>query len=73
MKNFFIALFLCLMFHEIAQTESSLPECEGKNYTQWTNCFGWGDTVIKIYTHAINDLSEHNFILVAKIDKINNV
>ena len=28
------------MFHEIAQTENSLPECEGKNYTQWTNCFG---------------------------------
>ena len=35
--------------------------------------FGWGYAKIKIYTHAINGLSENDFILAAKIDKIVNV
>ena len=33
--------------------------------------FGWGYAEIKITTHAINGLSENDFILAAKIDKIN--
>jgi len=32
--------------------------------------FGWGYAEIKITTHAINGLSENDFILAAKIDKI---
>jgi 4a-hydroxytetrahydrobiopterin dehydratase len=32
--------------------------------------FGWGYAKIKIFTHAINGLSESDFILAAKIDKI---
>ena len=32
--------------------------------------FGWGYAVVKISTHAINGLSENDFILAAKIDKI---
>ena len=33
--------------------------------------FGWGYAKIKITTHAIHGLSENDFILAAKIDKIN--
>ena len=35
--------------------------------------FGWGYAEIKITTHAIEGLSENDFILAAKIDKIFNV
>ncbi len=34
--------------------------------------FGWGYARIKITTHAIKGLSENDFILAAKIDKIIN-
>ena len=34
-------------------------------------CFGWGYANIKISTHAIKGLAESDFILAAKIDKIN--
>ena len=32
--------------------------------------FGWGYAKVKIYTHEIKGLSESDFILAAKIDKI---
>lgn len=32
--------------------------------------FGWGYCKVKIFTHAIKGLSESDFILAAKIDKI---
>tara|TARA_B100000900_G_scaffold354267_1_gene322874 strand:- start:204 stop:548 length:345 start_codon:yes stop_codon:yes gene_type:complete len=35
--------------------------------------YGWGYAVVKITTHAIKGLSENDFILAAKIDKIINV
>ena len=35
--------------------------------------FGWGYAEIKITTHAINGISENDFILAAKIDQIINV
>ena len=35
--------------------------------------FGWGYAKIKITTHAIQGLSENDFILAAKIDQIINV
>ena len=35
--------------------------------------YGWGYSKIKITTHAIKGLSENDFILAAKIDKIINV
>ena len=35
--------------------------------------FGWGYAKINISTHAIEGLSENDFILAAKIDKIINV
>ncbi len=35
--------------------------------------FGWGYAKIKITTHAIEGLSENDFILAAKIDQLTNV
>ena len=35
--------------------------------------FGWGYAEIKITTHAIEGLSENDFILAAKIDQITSV
>ena len=35
--------------------------------------FGWGYAKISIFTHAIEGLSENDFILASKIDKIINV
>ena len=35
--------------------------------------FGWGYADIKITTHAIEGISENDFILAAKIDKLTNV
>lgn len=35
--------------------------------------FGWGYANIMITTHAIEGLSENDFILASKIDKISNV
>ena len=35
--------------------------------------FGWGYAKIKITTHAIEGLSENDFILASKIDKKTNV
>ena len=35
--------------------------------------FGWGYAKIEITTHAIEGLSENDFILAAKIDQIANV
>jgi 4a-hydroxytetrahydrobiopterin dehydratase len=35
--------------------------------------FGWGYAEIKITTHAIEGLSENDFILAAKIDQLTNV
>ena len=34
--------------------------------------FGWGYAEVKVTTHAIKGLSENDFILAAKIDKITN-
>jgi 4a-hydroxytetrahydrobiopterin dehydratase len=47
----------------IAEEEGHHPDIE----------FGWGYAKIKITTHAIEGLSENDFILAAKIDKMVNV
>ena len=33
-------------------------------------CFGWGHCEIKIWTHKIDGLTESDFILAAKIDRL---
>ena len=48
---------------EISETEGHHPDI----------LFGWGYAIIKITTHAIEGLSENDFILAAKIDQITNV
>ena len=48
---------------EIAENEGHHPDI----------MFGWGYAKINITTHAIEGLSENDFILAAKIDNIINV
>ena len=33
-------------------------------------CFGWGTAEIRIWTHKIDGLTESDFVLAAKIDKL---
>ena len=35
-------------------------------------CFGWGKADVSIWTHKINGLTESDFVLAAKIDKLHN-
>lgn len=44
----------------IAEAEGHHPDIE----------FGWGYARVKIYTHAIDGLSESDFVLAAKIDAL---
>ena len=48
---------------QISETENHHPDIS----------FGWGYAKIAITTHAIEGLSENDFILAAKIDQIINV
>ena len=48
---------------EISEEEGHHPDIK----------FGWGYAEIQITTHAIEGLSENDFILAAKIDQIFNV
>jgi len=45
---------------ELAETEGHHPDI----------CFGWGKAEVSIWTHKINGLTESDFILAAKIDKL---
>ena len=57
-KNFVDALAFVNRVGEVAEAEGHHPDIE----------FGWGYARIKIYTHAIDGLSESDFILAAHID-----
>ena len=46
---------------DVAENENHHPDIS----------YGWGYCKIKIFTHAIKGLAESDFILAAKIDKIN--
>jgi 4a-hydroxytetrahydrobiopterin dehydratase len=48
---------------ELAESENHHPDIS----------FGWGYAKITITTHAIEGLSENDFILAAKIDQISSV
>jgi 4a-hydroxytetrahydrobiopterin dehydratase len=56
--NFVAALAFVNRVGEIAEAEGHHPDIE----------FGWGYARLKILTHAINGLSESDFILAAHID-----
>ena len=60
-KNFLDSQKFVNKVGQISEEEGHHPEI----------LFGWGYAKIKITTHAIHGLSENDFILAAKIDKIN--
>jgi len=62
-KNFLESQIFINKVSEIAENEEHHPDIS----------FGWGYAEIKITTHAIEGLSENDFILAAKIDQLSNV
>ena len=62
-KNFINSQNFINKVGEISENENHHPDIS----------FGWGYTKIVITTHAIDGLSENDFILAAKIDQIFNV
>ena len=62
-KNFIKSQNFINKVGEIAEEEGHHPDI----------LFGWGYAKISITTHAIEGLSENDFILAAKIDQIFNV
>jgi 4a-hydroxytetrahydrobiopterin dehydratase len=57
-KNFADALDFVNRAGGVAEAEGHHPDIE----------FGWGYARLKIYTHAIDGLSESDFVLAARID-----
>ena len=62
-KNFIKSQNFINLVGEISENENHHPDI----------LFGWGYAKILITTHAIEGLSENDFILAAKIDQITNV
>ena len=62
-KNFLDSQNFINKVGEISENEGHHPDI----------LFGWGYAEVKITTHAIEGLSENDFILAAKIDQIINV
>jgi 4a-hydroxytetrahydrobiopterin dehydratase len=62
-KNFKTSQNFISKVSEISENENHHPDIS----------FGWGYAKIVITTHAIEGLSENDFILAAKIDQIVNV
>ena len=61
-KNFLESQSFINKVGEISENEGHHPDIS----------FGWGYAEIKITTHAIEGLSENDFILAAKIDHLTN-
>ena len=59
-KNFQESLIFVNKVGNIAEEENHHPDIT----------FGWGYCSVKIFTHAIKGLAESDFILAAKLDKI---
>ena len=62
-KNFLESQKFVNKIGEISEQEGHHPDI----------LFGWGYAKISITTHAIEGLSENDFILAAKIDQFSNV
>jgi len=58
--NFADALALVNRVGEVAESEGHHPDVS----------FGWGYARVEIHTHAIDGLSESDFVLAARIDKV---
>lgn len=59
-SNFLEALAFTNDVGGVAEAEGHHPDL----------CLGWGRVSVTIWTHAIDGLSENDFILAAKIDEI---
>jgi 4a-hydroxytetrahydrobiopterin dehydratase len=59
-KNFKESLTFVNKIGAIAESEGHHPDIE----------FGWGYANIKLFTHAVDGLSENDFIMAAKIDRL---
>jgi 4a-hydroxytetrahydrobiopterin dehydratase len=62
-KNFLESKIFINKVGDISENEGHHPDIS----------FGWGYAEIKITTHAVEGLSENDFILAAKIDQLTNV
>ena len=62
-KNFLESQSFINLVGKISENEGHHPDI----------AFGWGYANIKITTHAVEGLSENDFILASKIDEIVNV
>lgn len=60
LKDFKAALELTNKIGDIAETEDHHPTIE----------LSWGKVVVTLWTHAIDGLSENDFIVAAKIEEV---
>lgn len=60
LDDFAAALDLANRMGEIAEAEGHHPEI----------CLTWGRLKVRLWTHVIDGLSENDFILAAKIDRL---
>ncbi|KAL8259451.1 hypothetical protein R6Q59_027404 [Mikania micrantha] len=60
-KNFLLGLEFFKIVADLAESEGHHPDL---------HLVGWNNVVIEIWTHACGGLTENDFILAAKIDKL---
>lgn len=60
-KNFVKALELCNRFGEVAEQEQHHPDL---------HITGWNNVEANVWTHARDGLTENDFILAAKLNKV---
>jgi 4a-hydroxytetrahydrobiopterin dehydratase len=58
--NFMEALDFVKRVGEIAEVQGHHPDM----------CFGWGYAQVTVFTHAVDGLTENDFILAAKVDRL---
>jgi len=59
-RNFRETLDFVIRIGELAEEQGHHPDI----------CFGWGKAEITIWTHKIDGLTESDFVLAAKIDRL---
>ena len=59
-KDFRASLEFVKRIGELAEAQGHHPDI----------CFGWGKAEVTIWTHKIDGLTESDFVLAAKIDKL---
>lgn len=58
--DFIASLRFVNMIGDLAEAQGHHPDI----------CFGWGKAEVSIWTHKIDGLTESDFVLAAKIDKL---